>query len=107
VGCWVPLDRAVELATQGLIPGRHAERWSTEAARIREYVEERCWSSRVGSYTAAADGEDLDAAVLLAILMEYVPSDPRRFIPQALTHGAFVNAASCSTRPAAMRAPGR
>jgi GH15 family glucan-1,4-alpha-glucosidase len=69
--CWVALDRARDLAGRGLIPGRHAGRWSAEAQAIQEFVETRCYSPRLGSYTRSADSEELDASLLLGVLMSY------------------------------------
>ena len=74
--CWVALDRAVRLAGDGQLPGGHAGRWRAEADAIREFVEARCWSERQRTYTRFADGEELDAALLLASLMDY-PGGPR------------------------------
>jgi GH15 family glucan-1,4-alpha-glucosidase len=38
---------------------------------IRTFIEERCWSETQRSYVRFAGGEKLDAALLLAVLMEY------------------------------------
>ncbi len=49
-----------------------------EAAKIRDFVESRCWSDDVGSYARAADGGELDASVLLAGQNRYSePGDAR------------------------------
>ncbi len=69
--CWVALDRARDLAGRGLIPGRHAGRWSAEAQAIQEFIETRCYSPRLGSYTRSADSEELDASLLLGVLLSY------------------------------------
>jgi GH15 family glucan-1,4-alpha-glucosidase len=86
--CWVALDRAVRLCDAGHIPGAHASTWRREQLAIREFVETRCWSERLGSYTRQADGEDLDASLLLAILFGYQAPDPGRlrFTVDALRH---------------------
>lgn len=73
--CWVALDRAVRLAAAGQLPARHAERWKDEAERIRAFIETRCWSERRQSYVRFADGDDLDAALLLMAVARY--HDPR------------------------------
>jgi GH15 family glucan-1,4-alpha-glucosidase len=74
--CWVALDRALRLAEAGRIPSRHAARWTREREAIRQFVEGRCWAEESGgSYLRAADGEELDAALLLLALMGY--SDPQ------------------------------
>lgn len=66
IGCWVALDRAVKLATEGQIPSQRAERWRDEAGEIRRWIHVNCWSEQKQSYTFYAGTDDLDAAVLLA-----------------------------------------
>ncbi len=66
IGCWVALDRATRLAEAGQIPNSHFERWRAEAAGIKAWVLEHCWSKVRQTYTFFAGSEDLDAAVLLA-----------------------------------------
>jgi GH15 family glucan-1,4-alpha-glucosidase len=75
MGSWVALDRAIHLAGQGQLPASDVERWRAEAARIREFVEERCFSADRGSYVMAAGADDLDASTLLA--SRYGFADPR------------------------------
>jgi GH15 family glucan-1,4-alpha-glucosidase len=77
--CWIALDRAQKLAAEGKIPADHVERWEETAARIQHFVEERCWSGRLGAYARSADGDELDAGILAAIFMDYEASDPARF----------------------------
>jgi GH15 family glucan-1,4-alpha-glucosidase len=69
--CWVALDRAVKLAEKGHIPDGHADRWRSEAAAIRTFVDEHCWSERLGSYVRAAGMEELDASILTGALFGY------------------------------------
>jgi GH15 family glucan-1,4-alpha-glucosidase len=66
MGCWVALDRAASLARDGHLSAERAERWRSEAAEIKAWVDERCWSEKKRSYTFYAGTDDLDAAVLLA-----------------------------------------
>jgi GH15 family glucan-1,4-alpha-glucosidase len=94
--CWVALDRAIGLASSGHIPSDHVPRWRREAARIRAFVEERCWSERKNSYLRSADSEELDASVLFASLVGFAdPAGPRmRGTLEAIGHelrdGPFV-----------------
>jgi GH15 family glucan-1,4-alpha-glucosidase len=69
--CWVALDRALRLSERGRIPDRHADRWRTEARAIRDFIEGRCWSDRMGSYVRAAGMEELDAGILTGVLFGY------------------------------------
>jgi GH15 family glucan-1,4-alpha-glucosidase len=76
--CWVALDRALALSDAGQLPAGHAAAWRAEALAIREFIETRCWSARLGSYTRDADGEELDASLLLGVLLGYGAPDPGR-----------------------------
>ncbi|MGH9918721.1 MAG: glycoside hydrolase family 15 protein, partial [Nitrososphaerales archaeon] len=66
IGCWVALDRAARLADVGQLPGHHTERWRSEAADVKRWIDTNCWSEARGSYTFYSGTDDLDAAVLLA-----------------------------------------
>jgi GH15 family glucan-1,4-alpha-glucosidase len=76
--CWVALDRALRLCDTGHVPSAHASTWRRDALAIREFIETRCWSHRLGSYTRHAGGEELDASVLLGVLLGYGAEDPGR-----------------------------
>jgi GH15 family glucan-1,4-alpha-glucosidase len=76
--CWVALDRAVRLCDAGHVPAGHASTWRREALAIREFIETHCWSEQMGSYTRHAGGEELDASVLLGVLLGYGAEDPGR-----------------------------
>jgi GH15 family glucan-1,4-alpha-glucosidase len=74
----VALDRACQLAKQGLLPAKHLQHWQREQTRIREFVETRCYSDAKGSYVRSAGEEQLDASLLLAVLADYDdPASPR------------------------------
>ena len=76
--CWVALDRAQRLADAGHVPGRHASRWAREAAAIRRFIEERCWSEAKRSYVWYAGSDGLDASLLLLAIMRYDAPDSAR-----------------------------
>lgn len=80
ISCWVALDRALRLAAQGEAPDDHAEAWREEAGRIRAWIDERCWSEARQSYAFYAGGDDLDAALLLAVRVGYLPADDPRLL---------------------------
>jgi GH15 family glucan-1,4-alpha-glucosidase len=94
--CSIALDRAAGLAERGLIPARHSPRWRREARAIRAFIDERCWSQRLESYTRAAGREELDASLLLGALMGYGESGDTRLgatvrrISKTLCRGPFV-----------------
>src|SRR4051794_23704200 len=69
--CWVALDRARDLAKRRLIPDRHAQRWAHEAQSIQDFVETRCFSQEKRSYVRHADSDELDASLLLGVLLSY------------------------------------
>src|SRR5262249_50941463 len=73
VMCWVALDRAAKLAERGELPPR-ASKWRREADAIRAYVEENCWSARLGSYTRVAGEDDVDASLLMLPIVRF--ADP-------------------------------
>jgi GH15 family glucan-1,4-alpha-glucosidase len=75
--CAVALDRACELAGEGFLRG-DVDRWRGEGAKIREFVETRCYSEEKQSYTRSADEDLLDAALLMGVIARYdEPSSPR------------------------------
>ena len=76
--CWVALDRALRLSEAGHVPARHAPAWRAERRAIGEFIEERCWSPTLGSYTRDAGGQEVDASLLLGVLLGYEGSDPGR-----------------------------
>jgi GH15 family glucan-1,4-alpha-glucosidase len=95
--CWIALDRAVSLAESGHLPAKQIADWRREAQAIGEFVETRCWSDRLASYTRADDGEDLDASLLLGVLLGYRGGDPSRLagtvdaVQRELGHGALLS----------------
>jgi GH15 family glucan-1,4-alpha-glucosidase len=71
MSCWTALRLALELAQDGQIPAVHSERWRHQAEQIRAFIETRCWSEAARSYARFAGTEELDASLLLGVLMEY------------------------------------
>jgi len=69
--CWVALDRAGDLAKRGVIPAGHAQRWLQEAESIQDFVETRCFSEEKRSYVRHAGSDELDASLLLGLLLSY------------------------------------
>ncbi|MEJ7793664.1 MAG: glycoside hydrolase family 15 protein [Gaiellaceae bacterium] len=76
--CAVALDHAVELAAAGQLPDAHVDRWRSESALVRTFVESRGYSDSESSYTRAVDDEAVDASLLLAVLAGYDCADSPR-----------------------------
>jgi GH15 family glucan-1,4-alpha-glucosidase len=76
--CWATLDRALALADEGQVPDRSAARWRREADAIREFIERRCWSEEKQSYVRFAGTDELDASLLLAVLVGYRSVEDQR-----------------------------
>ena len=69
---WTALDRSLRLAGEGQLPDAHVAFWREQRDRVHSWIEERCWSERLGAYAGWADeGEALDAAVLRAVRTGY------------------------------------
>lgn len=75
---WLALERAIDLAEAGELPADHAERWHTERAALREFIDNNCFDERRGIWKRDAGTDELDAAVLLVAGMGYVPPDDPR-----------------------------
>ncbi|KQQ18006.1 glycoside hydrolase [Methylobacterium sp. Leaf123] len=79
---WVGLDRAVQIARADpkhrlASPDTIAD-WERAAAEIRAEYHARGWNAARGAYTMAYESDDLDAAVLRAVLFgAFDPHDPR------------------------------
>lgn len=95
--CAIALDRALALVDLGVVSGRHAPRWRSEARAVREFIETNCWSPTAGAYVRAPDTTDLDASVLLGALFGYASPEDERMrstvdaIAERLTQGPFVS----------------
>jgi GH15 family glucan-1,4-alpha-glucosidase len=95
--CWAALDRAERLAAGGHIPAGRAPAWRAEARAIREFIETSCWSPLLASYTRDSESEELDASLLLGILLGYDPPDRARLastvraIRRHLGHGPLLH----------------
>ncbi len=76
--CWVALDRALLLAEAGHLPRDHEATWRHERTAVRDFIEGRCWSDQLGSYTREADREELDASMLMGVALGYDAGDPDR-----------------------------
>jgi GH15 family glucan-1,4-alpha-glucosidase len=81
--CWVAVDRAIAIADQFL--DREPEAWIDLRDKIASDLLERGWKPEVGAFTAAYEGDDLDASVLAIGLWGLLPPTDERFISTVAT----------------------
>ena len=77
VMCWVTVDRALRAADE--VFGRERREWEALRDSIAADIFENGWNETLQSFTAAYDGADLDASVLMIGLSGLVPADDPRF----------------------------
>jgi trehalose-phosphatase len=82
VMCWLTVDRALYLGDKHGMPVR--PEWAELREQIASNVLERGWNEQLGTYAAAYDGEDLDAASLWIGLSGLLPADDPRFLATVL-----------------------
>jgi GH15 family glucan-1,4-alpha-glucosidase len=75
--CWVALDRLVRLHDEGHVRIAR-DRFAATRDEIGRAVEAHGFSPRLGSYTAAFDGDELDASLLLLSRYGYVAGESPR-----------------------------
>ncbi len=78
VMCWLTVDRAIAIADQFL--DREPTAWVDLRDRIADDVLTNGWKQKRGSFTAAYDGDDLDAAVLAVGLSGLIEASDPRFV---------------------------
>lgn len=76
---WVALDRAVRIAAK-VKPDFDASRWQAELPKIHQEVMERGWSERLGAFRQRYEAENLDSALLLISVFEFLPGDHPRVL---------------------------
>jgi len=75
--CWVALDRAIALADDLGANARVGD-WARTRDAVAEAILVRGWSERLGSFTQAFDGDEVDASALVVPLVGFLPAgDPR------------------------------
>ena len=79
VMCWAGCDRLAKIAAHlGL--AERAAHWRAQAARIHQFVSERCWNPAKDSFVAAANGDTLDASLLRLNELGFLSDDDPRFV---------------------------
>jgi GH15 family glucan-1,4-alpha-glucosidase len=94
--CWVAVERAMRMAIHR---GRPAplERWRAARDEMHDTLMDRGWNDELGAFTQTLDDDTLDASILLAPLVKFIPAtDPRwtstmAAIDDHLAHGPFVD----------------
>lgn len=71
IAVWMAFDRAIRLAGEGQMPDRHLPQWREQRDRLHAWVEQSCWSEKLGAYCGWAGEDSLDAGVLRALRMDY------------------------------------
>lgn len=91
--CWLALDRAVDLAHHGALDGDRTT-WAAQRDAVRRDILDHAWNPAIGAFTGTVGGDDIDAAVLVAPLIGFLPPDDprcratRRVVTQHLSdHG--------------------
>jgi GH15 family glucan-1,4-alpha-glucosidase len=78
VMCWVACDRLARIALRLGIEGRRAY-WGSHADTIHKEILQRAWNEKLGCFTAAFDGDQMDASLLLLSTLGFIPPDDPRF----------------------------
>jgi GH15 family glucan-1,4-alpha-glucosidase len=95
VMCWVACDRLAKYADRLNLVDR-AEYWRAQATQIHDVITRRSWNPKLHAFTAAMDGDSLDASLLLMPRLGFLAADDPRFagtvaaIEKSLKHGDFV-----------------
>jgi GH15 family glucan-1,4-alpha-glucosidase len=66
LGCWVAVDRLLDLVERGQVPPRHVQRWRRARDEIHHYIETQLFSEVKSSYRFKAGSDELDCGTLLA-----------------------------------------
>jgi GH15 family glucan-1,4-alpha-glucosidase len=76
--CWAACDRLARIAAHLDLTER-AVYWNTQAGGIHSTISDRAWNSQKKAFTAAFDGETLDASLLLMHDVGFIAADDPRF----------------------------
>jgi GH15 family glucan-1,4-alpha-glucosidase len=77
--CWAACDRLSKIATL-LSQFNRAEFWSQRASEIKAFILDKMWSDERKSFVDQADGQYLDASVLLMGEVGFLPASDPRFV---------------------------
>jgi len=75
--CWAACNRLAKIAAILALPERE-RKWRVEAERLHRDIMARCWNASLNSFVDSADGDGIDASLLLLHEIGLVsPQDPR------------------------------
>ncbi len=78
--CWVALDRGIAMLDQ-LAPDHDREvGWRSARDEVREAIVTEGWSESAQSFTQSFGSDDLDASVLLMVIVGFLPADDPRVL---------------------------
>jgi GH15 family glucan-1,4-alpha-glucosidase len=79
VMCWAACNALGDIAVEMGLPEREAH-WRQSAEQIREAIHRRSWNVELNAYSAAMEGDSLDAALLLMHKLGFIDADDPRFV---------------------------
>jgi GH15 family glucan-1,4-alpha-glucosidase len=77
--CWAACDALTRIVAQLHLPER-AKHWRRLADDIHKEIIDRAWNPHIGAFTAALDGDTLDASLLLLQPLGFVAADDARYV---------------------------
>jgi GH15 family glucan-1,4-alpha-glucosidase len=79
VMCWAACDALARIAAR-LDLGNRVDYWRARADNIHQVIVDRSWNPRLGAFTAAMNGDTLDASLLLMHPLGFLPADDQRYV---------------------------
>ena len=79
VMCWAACNALADIAARLRLEDSRAL-WSGRATHIHQTISSRSWNERLGAFTAAMDGDTLDASLLLMHSLGFIAADDSRFV---------------------------
>jgi GH15 family glucan-1,4-alpha-glucosidase len=79
VMCWTACDGLAQIAEILELRDR-ASHWRDLADNIHQVITEKSWNAEIGAFTAAMNGDTLDASLLLMEPLGFLPADDPRYV---------------------------
>ena len=77
--CWAACDRLARIARHLKLDDREAH-WNKRAEEIKDVILERAYNEKLNAFTAAYEGDELDASVLLMAEIGFINPMDKRYI---------------------------